>query len=380
LDFVFDTAGIAYIQGVIDGADDAGFLVGCGPELVPEIDGANRPMIGLVGNDHTGDLGAPDSHPKLVVDYTPGGGEGEGEGEGEVDISFQEGVSPDASYEHDMAMLVGDTGSGWGAGAIDFFKIGARWTQATQWSWAIIRYDLSAIPAGATINSATFVLEAIDADAMDTSIQTQDETLWHDTQTMHLYKMLPANAGWIEGTGASEGGNGLGEVAFEVMQEDVACWPVSDCTWANLYPEGWGYQPAGQPVWNASGVISDLTANMTYSSLRSGNFENTLEFDFNATGLAYLQDVVDGAADDAGFLLAPPDETIGDGPDEYIVFGVVTDDYAADPTKRPRLDVNYSPPIPTNVAPDPEMPVAGALGLGLLAAATAIAGICARKK
>jgi hypothetical protein len=214
---------------------------------------------------------------------------------------------------------------------------------------------------------------------MDTSIQTQDETLWHDTQTMHLYQVRPENYNWVEGAGSGEGGNGYGEVGFETMAEDVECWAYSDCV-EGMWPEGWGYVQPGTTFFNASGVISDATANMTWADLRGGSVFPTVDFVFNTAGVAYLQDVVDGTINDAGFLMAPPDETIGDGPDYYINFGIHTDDFTGDTSYRPKLTVDYTAPIPTNVAPDPEMPVAGALGLGLLAAATAIAGICARKK
>lgn len=272
-------------------------------------------------------------------------------------MEFQQGVSPDASYEHDWADVVnvGISGSGWGAGALTRTNIGMRWNQSTDYEWVVTRYDLSDLAAmgAVTITGVTLEFSTMGADYMETASAEDAPDLWPATLTWNLYQIKEPNHIWIEGLGAAEGGNSVNELQWEVALEEVACWPFGGCTDAHLWPENHPLAP-GRDAYNTYGTPIATVESTGDLGSYWGSPGKTIGLVFNAEGIAYIQSIVDGTiasgpdcgtfddgCGDAGMLIEPPEELQGIGPTYYGNVRVATDDNET-AAMRPKLIVEYT--------------------------------------
>ncbi len=254
-------------------------------------------------------------------------------------MEFQQGVLPDASYQHD-GVAIASPNSATAGGAATTFRIGNWWNSTANGWWGLFRYDLSAL-GDVEITGAYIELTSTRGDYMDVGASSDIPDDMPESLTINMYQINPDNYEWIEGTGTEASGaspNGMGEVSWVTQQNDVACWPVSGCTSAGLYPQGHSQAPAVD-TYNTyadiigSGVSTNASANDYWSNL-------VVTLDFNSTGLAYLQSVVDGG-NDAGFLVAPPPEILAVAPAYYgiVSFAMDDNDTAA---YRPKLVIEYT--------------------------------------
>lgn len=208
------------------------------------------------------------------------------------DYTFQTAVQiiiqPDPASGKDASVALGQPGNNSGAwtlalaGDIPF----AAW-QTTR---TLAQFDLSAIPTGSTINSATVSFYQY----------WQGDT---STPTLDLHYLTRS---WTEGTGTMTATN------------DGASWNSYDGT------NPWG-TPGGD--YNAAASASAVAPNSTSSWV-----------DWDVTGLT--QGWVDGSVVNNGFVIKKNVET-------GAVFdskGFYTSDYMGDPSLRPKLVIEYTPP------------------------------------
>ena len=183
----------------------------------------------------------------------------------------------------------------------------------------VMRFDVSAIPAGATINSATLEFSFRDAG--------------YGTAMVEVCKITPANAGWIEGVG-----------------QDVDALPGEVCwNYKNFNTAAW----AGSAGLNTPGVDYDATPLATVPNYRGAGATNPTNgydewmVDITST----VQDWVNTPANNAGLLFKNQD---GYG---LVQSNMVSSEFVAG-------EYYYEPALVVDYTPVPEPMTIAILGLG----------------
>jgi len=190
---------------------------------------------------------------------------------------------------------------------------------------SLIKFDLTALAGQvASIQSATlrFYMNALNG-----------------AGTIDLYRVAPANANWVEGTGVATGNNGYGSSTWASKIEGVASWASGT---SGMSLSGSDYLPT--PVSSMSYGISNHAGDMV---------------DFNLNETAFLQDWI--AGDNAGLFLRQADEIVAQN---WVSLysseaGINYPTASASITLRPSLIVNY-----TATVPEPSCALLMALGIG----------------
>ncbi len=262
-------------------------------------------------------------------------------------VKFQQGFLPDAGYQHDAAKLAGGNGNGFGAGGEREARLGTRWQKVNDYEWALFRYNLAVLSGrGLNLTGARLLVTTLGA-AWDNTTTGQPvlDPPWPVTFHFKAYQVKEGNYDWIEGNGTEPnigGGpiNGLGEVTWPVQKNDQLCWQGSgfECAVGHLWPENHPFAPGSQGYNTYEAVIANGTEVFADVGEPWGNRVVTLEF--TSVGIEYLQKVIDGVIQDAGFLVGPPDEIFGVGPDTYGHINIALDDH---PTAafRPILEIDF---------------------------------------
>lgn len=173
----------------------------------------------------------------------------------------------------------------------------------------LIRFDLSSIPAGATINSASLRL-------------TVNKTV-SGAANMSLHRL---NAAWGEGSSdAGTGADGQGVVAT-----------AGDVTWACSFANGSGGCTTG---WSDAGGNFNPSVSATASVAGIGNYTWS-----GTTLTADVQNMMNNAAENFGWIIKMDNETITCSAKR---FASRTSSVVAN---RPILTVNYTTVAPINLA------------------------------
>jgi len=260
---------------------------------------------------------------------------------------FQQGVLPDVGYQHDCAKLAGGNGSGFGAGAEREARLGTRWQKVNDYEWALFRYNLAALTGrGLNLTGARLLVTTLGA-AWDNTTTGQPvlDPPWPVTFHFKVYQVKEGNYDWIEGNGTEPnigGGpiNGLGQVTWPVQKNDQLCWQGSgyECAVGHLWPENHPFAPGSQGYNTYETVIANGTEVFADVGVPWENRVVTIQF--TQAGIDYLQSVIDGVIQDAGFLVGPPDEIFGVGPDTYAHINIALNDHPT-ATFRPILEIEF---------------------------------------
>jgi spore coat protein A len=178
----------------------------------------------------------------------------------------------------------------------------------------LIAFDVAgSIPAGSTVNAATLRLYL-------SRTRTQD-------QAVTVHRVL---ADWGEGTSDAGGEEGAGAPATD-----------GDATW--LYRFYDSADPPNSPAWSTAGGDFDATASATtLVSNNTGYYAWT-----SATLAADVQDWLDGAAPNYGWIL------LGNEVDTRVVKRFDSRTYP-DASRRPELEIDFTPPALTGACCDPD--------------------------
>lgn len=198
-----------------------------------------------------------------------------------VTVSFQDGVSPSAAYTGTSDAWLQENAPAVNAGADTLIRMDRDYPNGTgKVANSVLRFDLGAIPANATVQSAVLTVNV------------------RNSTTGEGYFLYPANRAWNE----------------------------SQATWTNA-ATGSAWSVAG-----ASGTADrGSTSFATLQPAATGKYSVSL----NAAGVAALQDWVENAAGNHGFVLDANTNLDGLELDSA---------EAAIPGDRPRLTVTYALP------------------------------------
>ncbi len=251
-------------------------------------------------------------------------------------LVLQQGVSPAAEYTHDGCFVIHKQPPE-NLYSDSYSQLGKPWTgnvvSGVTVGYYLSRFDLSALPSGSTITSATFVSGGMIRAAGTPSA-------WPDPHTYMCWPVAAANAAWV---GSS--------VWFESLS-DSTDWANVD---AGLFPKGHPDDPGVAGDYNvgdfdspiATGSVS-VSGGFTYANNGEGDLvlDAMVECPFSAEGIAYLQSVANTGVD-AGFLFGAGPELVNfaKGGGTYYV-GMINQnaniDGEATPNSHPKLIIEYT--------------------------------------
>ena len=205
--------------------------------------------------------------------------------------SFQQGVSPDGSYEH----VSYDFRSNDSSSNVALLAIGNQ-VGGVGLVRGLLGYDLGSIPAGSTIDSITLTVTAVSGNAVG---------------TINLHQVTP---------------NGS---LTNVISENQAKW----INWQGTAPTATAWS-------NPGGDYGGILATTTVSSVVDGA---THTFGTSSSFIAAAQAALDANTPLQMLLIAPDSEAAGST--TLVRFG--SDDHAT-PAYRPLLTINYTVPEPSS--------------------------------
>jgi hypothetical protein len=189
----------------------------------------------------------------------------------------------------------------------------------------LIRFDLSSLAGRAlTIRRARLILTVNQTQLTGFVSRLPSPT------TIALYRLTPANAGWIEGTssaGAAEPG--------------AACWAY--WAWSASGERPW----AGGPGCGVAGVDYE-TSPAAVASRSEGFWARGEQWVFEIEAPGELAAWIDQPASNSGWVLRAPDLENAN-PDVLVSCLRFWSDDAADPGVRPRLEIQYDPMPDMNI-------------------------------
>jgi hypothetical protein len=198
--------------------------------------------------------------------------------------------------------------------------------KGTQWPGVhfIMRYDLSIVPelAGKTITGATLAMWGRDSGYDEQPIGGID-----------IHALLPANAGWVEGTGDPYKPGG-GDVTWDHHTEATQAWAGSEG--ASTPGTDYAATPMGNLPWDQNGT----TGGYLYEAI--GGLKAELD-------VATIQDWLDNPGNNAGMLLKNHLPSAQDPTQSYLCAGEWG---GADPINHgyePKLTIEYIPEPTTMV-------------------------------
>jgi len=190
-------------------------------------------------------------------------------------------------------------------GAVDYIVLGSTDSADTSKHRAtLIRFDLTALNA-ATIHGATFYTYLLSGG-------------WVDRGTIVCYRILPSNAGWVEG-----GGSG-------VAWEGASCWAM--LAYRDLDPTSWAGGQAGCLI---PGVDISTAPLGTAVALGDNDWAQGREIAYEFSDLTEVTAMRDN---NAGFVAV---QTLA----QNAVYYACSSEHATE-AWRPKLVVEYTPPTP----------------------------------
>lgn len=166
-------------------------------------------------------------------------------------VTYTDGYGGDVTTYQDTGLDVGNPNNNMGAStSLRVYHGGGSFTNR-----ALLRFDLSAIPSGATCNSATLYL---------TNTNTLDATC-----TIGVYAIAAANTGWTEGAGSGDSGSAAatGESTWNNRAHSGTSWAGS----AGLGTAGTDYNSTalGSAVWSSTTSGQTVTASLDTTTVAS---------------------------------------------------------------------------------------------------------------
>ncbi len=197
--FNLNSAGIAVIQSWVNGSTNNGFVV----QSAGTTDGIRF---------HSGEVTGTTVRPKLIVTYTTGGGGGGGT---PTTVDYKEGVEPDSSYNgtRDALLKEASPTTNYGTEVNLESDEGSGTDLKTVLAW-----DISSIPSGATIDSASISLNIYNGSSGD-HVFREVTTTWSESTVD--WNDISGNIGTTD-LGTIDGGSGTGYKTFNLNSAGIA--------------------------------------------------------------------------------------------------------------------------------------------------------------